>query len=221
MQPTFQAYVDHVREISRRSCPNCQSFFCFACGERVTKERDHNGRLTLDENPLFHCANLQGVLLGVGLTMLEQEFTAQLEQSSSPTPAGNSKKRKAKVSSAVVALDDEDDEQYYAAVSKGKKPKSVGIGYAGDKLEDVSHSICSHSKISDRVLFSDIWPTRSSPYPSREGPEDRGVAQTDSCVPTEPQSTRGRQDQRLLTSSNDSSAPSSTLQFCKQRSSAQ
>lgn len=81
--------------------------------------------------------------------MLEQEFTAQLNQSSTPTADGNSKKRKAKTSTATAinAEEDEDDE-YYGLGMKGKKPKAVGTGYAGNRQEDVSLTNYTRSNFS-------------------------------------------------------------------------
>ncbi|KAH8105029.1 hypothetical protein DFH11DRAFT_1645277 [Phellopilus nigrolimitatus] len=136
--PEFSMYITHLKQIVRKQCPNCSSNFCFACGEPVTAERDHTGRLTLDENPLFHCANMQGVILGVGLSMLEQMFAEQVSHASGSEGSGNSKKRKAQTPTTAQTADpDDDDEDYYATVTKGKKVKG-GIGYAGNLREDHS-----------------------------------------------------------------------------------
>ena len=77
--------------------------FCLACGEPVKPVRDQMGKLTLAENPLFHCANLQGVILGVGLAMLEQLFAEQVDDAAIP---GN--KRKSLTDTQTVDADDED-----------------------------------------------------------------------------------------------------------------
>ena len=134
-------YISHLKEITRRTCPTCSSTFCLACGERVTASRDQSGKLAVDENPLFHCANLQGVILGVGLLMLEQIYAEQIGEASAtarrPNPS-NSKKRK--VSGPSTPAPDPEDEEYTFFVppqSKGKKPKAAGIGYAGNVREDV------------------------------------------------------------------------------------
>ncbi|KAL5530457.1 hypothetical protein ACEPAF_6715 [Sanghuangporus sanghuang] len=138
--PEFSTYIQHLKEIVRQKCRKCSSTFCLACGERVTASRDQSGKLTLDENPLFHCANLQGVILGVGLLMLEQIFAEQIGDASfAASRTGNSKKRKVSTPSTPVPDPDEDDDIYYGSPpSKGKKPKAAGIGYAGNGREDNS-----------------------------------------------------------------------------------
>lgn len=97
--------------------------------------------MVLDENPLFHCSNLQGVILGVGLGMLEQLFSEQIRDVGVPrsiTENKNTKKRKvgpAGTINPLLDIDDDEDDVYYGA--KGKKAKG-GIGYAGNVREDVS-----------------------------------------------------------------------------------
>lgn len=88
-----------------------------------------------ESDTLFHCPNLQGVILGVGLAMLEQSF---LEEAPGATPpAHNGKRRKAdSVSVPAVFDDDDDDEDAYPPVAQTKKLK-LGVGYAGDAREDV------------------------------------------------------------------------------------
>ncbi|KAI0092127.1 ubiquitin conjugating enzyme family protein [Irpex rosettiformis] len=127
----FSTYITHLQKIVPRKCEGCGKHFCFACGESMTQNQ-------LDENEcLFHCANLQGAILGVGLTMLEKYF---LEESG---PAGdvpdkpiNGKRRKAPAVQAHHGADiDDDDDSYPLPSMKGKKAK-LGIGYAGEIRED-------------------------------------------------------------------------------------
>ncbi len=86
---------------------------------------------------LFHCADIQGVITGVGLTMLEQLFEkpnqdlSEVENNAGHTTR-NSKRRKIDINSSHDV--DDEDIVYYANV--GKKQK-VGIGYDGDAMEDV------------------------------------------------------------------------------------
>ena len=93
-------------------------------------ERDHTGKIKLPEDPLFHCSNLQGVILGIGLAMLEQLFAEQVDDAAVP-----GSKRKSTNTKSTEG--DEDDHPYYMGVIKGKKSKN-GIGYAGAYREDVS-----------------------------------------------------------------------------------
>lgn len=97
------------------------------------------------DEPLFHCSNLQGVILGVGLFMLEQMYYEQVHDSSSSsdTQPRNNKRRKVdssgtRVSSHSSTPVDDDDDVYYATL-QGKKAKG-GTGYAGDVKEDVRFS---------------------------------------------------------------------------------
>lgn len=86
-----------------------------------------------DDDPLFHCSNLQGVILGIGLSMLEQLFS---EQNQEPTETREYKARTFKRRKTDIHDHDDDDGVYYANVHNSKK--KGGIGYAGDQKEDVS-----------------------------------------------------------------------------------
>ncbi len=141
-KPEFPAYVQHLKSFVRVRCRKCSSSFCLACGEPVTAERTQAGVMALDENPLYHCSNLQGVILGVGLAMLENLFVQQSRDGSVlKTPdAKNAKKRKAEASTATPipnpSFDDDEDDTYFGVNKGGKKAKG-GIGYAGALREDV------------------------------------------------------------------------------------
>ena len=105
---------------------------CLACQESASSDPGK-------QDPLLHCADLQGVILGVGLTMLEQLFERgsqeQPEQveNSVELSTRNSKRRKIDISSSHDV--DDEDIVYYANVGKRQKG---GIGYDGDASEDVS-----------------------------------------------------------------------------------
>jgi hypothetical protein len=95
-----------------------------------------------DDDPLFHCSNLQGVILGVGLSMLEQMFTEQTQESvAEQDPKARTNKRRrtnAMMSSNVNHGGDDADEVYYASLTTMGKKSKGGVGYAGDQREDVS-----------------------------------------------------------------------------------
>lgn len=133
--------------------------FCFACGESIPAEKARQTSEAADDDALFHCPNLQGVILGVGLSMLEQVYA---DQSQDATPehvhkSRQSKKRKVEgssKSSSIVSGGDEVDDVYYASV--GKKTKG-GVGYAGEQREDVRIEIpvfCSSLTFFPRILDS-------------------------------------------------------------------
>ncbi|TFK43556.1 hypothetical protein BDQ12DRAFT_675170 [Crucibulum laeve] len=134
--PDFNTYIDRLSKAVRQKCPRCHSEVCLACGEPVSE--DKTKRSTSTNDPLFHCSNLQGVILGGGLSMLEQLFSEQTQESSeSKEPSTRNKKRRKTDTPTAVDLDDDDDTYYGANVPAGKKAKG-GTGYAGDLKEDNS-----------------------------------------------------------------------------------
>lgn len=133
LQPDFAVYIDRLRSRVTRICPRCHSKVCLACGEPVSV--DHEKHVSTREDPLFHCSNLQGVILGVGLTMLEQLFNEQNHDQFDITDSSIRNNKRRKTDGTVLDVDDE-DALYYLNVP-GKKAKG-GTGYAGDVTEDVS-----------------------------------------------------------------------------------
>ncbi|KAF5387646.1 hypothetical protein D9615_000388 [Tricholomella constricta] len=130
---SFLTYTQQLRKIVRQTCKGCDSEFCLACGESISTDRVKRPTAATDDDPLFHCSNLQGVILGVGLSMLEQLFT---EQTQEPQEAKepNSRTPKRRKTDSTPEFDD-DDSVYYASVQPAGKKKG-GIGYAGDQKED-------------------------------------------------------------------------------------
>ena len=125
-----------------RVCAGCGRPFCYACGESVTPNPNAD-----EQDCLFHCANLQGAILGVGLAMLEQSFLD--ETVATPDEANKSKRRKVSGNSTPLQNDLEDEDEAYFALTLqahggpvGKKAKT-GIGYAGTQKEDVGLVHCN------------------------------------------------------------------------------
>ncbi|KAI6047226.1 ubiquitin conjugating enzyme family protein [Pisolithus marmoratus] len=138
--PEFSSYVQHLRAIVKRSCPNCNIEFCFACGE-VVNTVNNRPSASRGNTSLFHCSNMQGVILGVGLAMLEATFAEQRQQltgngNQGPQRSKSNKKRKLHAHSTPTG-DDEESDSYYASFAMGRKAKG-GTGYAGDQREDTS-----------------------------------------------------------------------------------
>lgn len=104
---------------------------------------------------MFHCANLQGVILGIGLHMIEQLF--QEQHRTSEDTIGGSKKRKVSPQVGGPVAYDDDDEYLSSEMIRGKKAKA-GTGYAGMGKEDVSSlgtlsteiDVTGASRIQDR-----------------------------------------------------------------------
>ncbi|PPQ84259.1 hypothetical protein CVT25_011906 [Psilocybe cyanescens] len=131
LHPNFSTYIDRLRSRVTKICPRCHSKVCLACGEPVSI--DHEKHATTRDDPLFHCSNLQGVILGVGLIMLDQLYSQQaLEADLADSSIRTTKRRK---TDGINPTDgDDEDVMYYG---HGKKAKSSsGIGYDGDATED-------------------------------------------------------------------------------------
>ncbi|EUC65204.1 ubiquitin conjugating enzyme family protein [Rhizoctonia solani AG-3 Rhs1AP] len=130
---SFTAYTTALRETVQQTCSKCRQVYCLACGESVsttpTQQRSFPGA-SGTANALFHCANLQGIILGIGLHMIEQLF--QEQHRAHDDTVGGSKKRK--VSPQAGSYDD-DDEYMSGEMVRGKKAKA-GTGYAGMGKED-------------------------------------------------------------------------------------
>ncbi|KAG7449236.1 uncharacterized protein BT62DRAFT_964259 [Guyanagaster necrorhizus] len=135
--PDFPTYIEHLRKIIRRTCAQCRKEYCYACGESISTDKVHRPSAATDDNPLFHCSNMQGVILGVGISMLEQMFVDQINET---THNKESKPRSSKRRKPNPGKDlDDDDDIYYTPVG-GKRAKG-GTGYAGDQKEDNSGQV--------------------------------------------------------------------------------
>ncbi|KAJ7129714.1 hypothetical protein C8R44DRAFT_777474 [Mycena epipterygia] len=140
--PEFSSYITHLQSVVQKTCQRCHSEFCFACGEPITEKVQRPGAAAPGD-PLFHCADIQGVILGVGLSMLEQMFSEQSQDSSAAQDhkARNNKRRKTGKLQSKDADDDDDDEGYFQGTSPSGKRAKGGVGYAGDQKEDNSGQI--------------------------------------------------------------------------------
>ncbi|WVQ77522.1 hypothetical protein IAR50_007208 [Cryptococcus sp. DSM 104548] len=154
--PSFPLYTQYLASIIRPRCPKCSQITCLACGERV----DRPSALRAHANPhesaqgkasggptlgmvafspaesLFHCANLQGAVLGIGLHMIDQNFTTGKDQARKAAVGGGGKvtppAKKRKTGSAEA---EEDDDDAPAALK--------GTGYAGSLTEDRTGQIAA------------------------------------------------------------------------------
>jgi len=127
-QADFTTYISQLTKIVRKICPGCDTTFCFACGEAIT-EKVKRPNAAQDDNPLFHCSNLQGVILGIGLSMTEHMFTEQVQDSESKDER-TAKRRK---TNSAVPIDMNDTEDEYSE----QAPARRGTGYSGAAREDV------------------------------------------------------------------------------------
>lgn len=129
--PEFTTFIDHVRKEVRKKCQRCHSVFCTACGEPISTERTHRPGAAIDDNELFHCSNLQGVILGVGLAILEQQFIGDVGGESESSER-TTKRRKTSPTT-------EEASPFPIPFIQGRGTKAKGgTGYAGDQKEDMS-----------------------------------------------------------------------------------
>jgi ubiquitin-protein ligase len=132
----FGTYIDKLQSFVVHTCGKCQKQFCLACGESVNKES--RGPTSPPYDALFHCSNLQGVILGIGLAMLEHAYQHQDQIPGVNTATSNTKKRKVDASDPSAMYDDDDIP--VPGAPAGKRAKG-GIGYAGNAKEDHSGQI--------------------------------------------------------------------------------
>ncbi|KAI0321805.1 hypothetical protein OF83DRAFT_1097239 [Amylostereum chailletii] len=132
---SFPKYIEQLRGLVRQRCKGCAKEFCLACGESISTRKVEAAKAE-DDYDLFHCPDLQGVILGVGLSMLEALYHDQVQN---PGPDGDTKRRKTSSSNASPAPGEvDDDEDHYPPFPVQKKKLKVGTGYAGDVREDTT-----------------------------------------------------------------------------------
>ncbi|KAF8326693.1 uncharacterized protein EI90DRAFT_3146524 [Cantharellus anzutake] len=131
--PKFSAYVANLRASVSHRCPTCSVLFCLACGDRIDSEKAS----APDYDPLFHCPNLQGVILGIGLFKLEHLHIEQSQGPNSDPAQSNANKKKRKVTAVNDQVESNDEVLRPTVFPKGKKAKG-GTGYAGNPQEDTS-----------------------------------------------------------------------------------
>ncbi|WWC92891.1 uncharacterized protein L201_007853 [Kwoniella dendrophila CBS 6074] len=168
--PDFSSYTEYLRAKIRLTCPQCNQITCLACGEKVNRSDgtasnnnpaiNGNGKQTTTKmESLLHCPNLQGVLLGIGLQMIETAFSSRSDSSKLASSTSNSgslqtqpsKKQKTGLlntsSNKTLSLlgsgdiangstdPDSEDEPDWSGSGEGTKAVK-GTGYAGSGKED-------------------------------------------------------------------------------------
>ncbi|KAH9939239.1 ubiquitin conjugating enzyme family protein [Epithele typhae] len=175
--PNFPAYIKHLESFVSKICSQCCKQFCFACGESSTSNHTKVAASLDVDISLFHCANLQGVILGVGLAMLEKSFVDVADLAAPKSDKTSRKRRKPDAPASHLIPtelhedDDDDEDNYYPNLVKGKKPK-LGTGYAGDVREDMSGQLeaLQAQKDKDQKLATLLLNIRTFlPSVNREG----------------------------------------------------
>ncbi|KAJ7068237.1 ubiquitin conjugating enzyme family protein [Mycena amicta] len=148
----FSSYIKHLQSIIQKTCPRCQSELCFACGEPITDKVQRPGAAAPGD-PLFHCADVQGVILGMGLYMLLEHMVQSQAAASPDAKSRNNNKRRKTGKVLPKDADDDEEEPYFNVVGTGKRAKG-GTGYAGDQKEDNSGQMEAEAlqKANDQTL---------------------------------------------------------------------
>ncbi|KAG6873312.1 hypothetical protein C0995_000465 [Termitomyces sp. Mi166 len=134
LYPDFSTYIEQLRKIVGQTCKACNSEFCLACSE--PSATDKAKREAGKHDALFHCSNLQGVILGVGLSMLEQLFIEQIQEPRESKEQNSRTTKRRKTDQATASDPDDEDATYYGTLRGTKKKQIGGVGYAGDVKED-------------------------------------------------------------------------------------
>ncbi|CCA72505.1 hypothetical protein PIIN_06442 [Serendipita indica DSM 11827] len=138
LYPDFKQYTSHVSKLVRHVCTGCSKPYCLACGESYSQTEKARPGIGADD-PLFHCGNLQGLMIGMGLAIVQMQHDSQDASSKdlqTPSSPDEPEKKKRKLGTSLKSVvpgflsgPSEDDE--------AAKKKS-GIGYAGNVKEDMS-----------------------------------------------------------------------------------
>ncbi|KAG8860817.1 hypothetical protein FRB91_000605, partial [Serendipita sp. 411] len=140
----FHEYISNLTSIVRHTCLGCQKCFCLACGESYSQSEKSRPGIG-DSDTLFHCGNLQGLILGMGLAIVQSQYDSQSSSTTANAASSDEpEKKKRKLTSSLksivpgfisspVDIDDDD--------GTGTGKKRGGIGYAGNVKEDMTGQI--------------------------------------------------------------------------------
>ncbi|KAG9038360.1 hypothetical protein FRB95_001772 [Tulasnella sp. JGI-2019a] len=143
--PTFDAYTAALSQTVVKPCPKCAQNVCSACGEGTTvpipgvQQPSH----VPVYNSLFHCADLQGVILGMGLYMVDTFFSDGWLKSSGAKAGEDGEERASKKRKTGNVEADFTSLSVASAVFSGLHPgqgkkKASGTGYDGHAREDTT-----------------------------------------------------------------------------------
>ncbi|KNZ79827.1 Baculoviral IAP repeat-containing protein 6, partial [Termitomyces sp. J132] len=136
LYPDFLTYIQQLRKMVGQTCKACNSEFCLACGESSATDKAKRPE-TGEHDALFHCSNLQGVILGVGLSMLELLFIEQTQEPRESKEQNSRTTKRRKTDQTTSSSDPDDEDVAYYGILPGTKKKQIGgVGYAGDVKED-------------------------------------------------------------------------------------
>ena len=92
-----------------------------------------------EEQCLFHCSNLQGVILGVGLAMVEQSFVEEVQEKVVGKTNKSTAGRRRKAIGTPSPHGANDDAEFVIGMAGAGKKAKLGVGYAGEIREDVGY----------------------------------------------------------------------------------
>ncbi|KAK0552846.1 hypothetical protein OC845_001514 [Tilletia horrida] len=166
--PSIQEFVDHARAVVQRTCQRCSTGICLACGESVSngqtgsddanstrpkhKKSSETAQAGIDprQDPLFHCAELQSLLVGVGLGHIQRlhldERNSGLSQAVCTALDDGQTKRKRKSPPSGDDLDFDYDDFSDSVSKRAKSKNTTGTGYAGSSADAQAWSAAAAGK---------------------------------------------------------------------------
>lgn len=124
-----------MEEVVQANCPECNRTICLACSDEVsTNASKKKSNPTDTPDVLLHCPDLQAVILGVGLSLVEKLYYSDLQ-----TPSGSSPNlrpaKKTKLETPNVndqlSIELDPDEIMISRHHRGRNPGPKGVGYGG------------------------------------------------------------------------------------------
>ncbi|EGG03790.1 uncharacterized protein MELLADRAFT_65352 [Melampsora larici-populina 98AG31] len=177
---TFALYIQHLEQVVQAKCPDCGRVICLACSDEVTApSSSKEPSLAGDTSAaLLHCPDLQAVILGVGLSLVEKMYYVTPQPESLPSPEMRPSK-KTKLDTPPINENDSSENESLEITHHGHArgvrsgPKGVGYGGASYGSDDQSGQQAASlmQKMQDQSLASLLASIRVfMPNRSRKGP---------------------------------------------------
>lgn len=178
---TFALYIQHLEQVVRAKCPDCGRVICLACSDEVAAPSASKEPLLAGDTPatLLHCPDLQAVILGVGLSLVEKMYYGTLQSESLlPSPEMRPSKKTKLDTPPINQTDLSENESFeipHHSHARGVRsgPKGVGYGGASAGCDDQSGQEAASriQKMQDQSLASLLASVRVfMPNRSRIGP---------------------------------------------------
>ncbi|KAH9819746.1 hypothetical protein DFH28DRAFT_886164 [Melampsora americana] len=176
---TFALYIQHLEQVVQAKCPDCGRVICLACSDEVavpssSKEPALAGH---PSDALLHCPDLQAVILGVGLSLVEKMYYGTLQPESLPSPEIRPSKKTKLYTPPINPNDLSESDSFempHYGHARGARSGPKGVGYDGAPGGDDQsgqEAASQIQKMQDQSLASLLASIRVfMPNRSRKGP---------------------------------------------------